>query len=143
MATADDSIRGDRPVDLEGLVNPSDPKLRQKVIYSGPEPLGQPYLIVTEDSVACVGDEKNVVSVNPDYGINLAGRIALAAMPDQISIGGGYWRINPLVLSCIPSTSVTPVPWLMKAEPRITKAQDTVNSSVTDMESFSDIPTGI
>ena len=133
---SDDSIRSARPIDLEGLVEAG---LRQKVLYAGSEPEGQPYLIVTEDGIALVGDESNVISINPDFGINLSGRIALAAMPDQISIGGGYWRINPLVLSCIPSTSATPVPWLQKAEPRILQSKDSLSSALGGMESFSDI----
>ena len=114
MSSSDDSIPSARPLDLEGLIEQG---LRQKVIYAGAEPTGQPYLIVTEDGIALVGDESNVISLNPDFGINLSGRIALACMPEQISIGGGYWRINPLVLSCITSTSATPVPWLNKPSP--------------------------
>jgi hypothetical protein len=86
MATSDDSIRSARPLDLESLLSES---LRQKVIYAGAESVGQPYLIVTEDGIALVGDESNVISLNPDFGINLSGRIALACMPDQISMGGG------------------------------------------------------
>ena len=86
MSSSDDSIRSARPLDLEGLIEQG---LRQKVIYAGAEPTGQPYLIVTEDGIALVDDESNVISLNPDFGINLSGRIALACMPEQISIGGG------------------------------------------------------
>ena len=88
-SSSDDSIRSARPIDLEGLVEAG---LRQKVLYAGSEPEGQPYLIVTEDGIALVGDESNVISINPDFGINLSGRIALACMPDQISIGGVVLR---------------------------------------------------
>jgi hypothetical protein len=97
MATSDDSIRSARPLDLEGLLSES---LRQKVIYAGAESVGQPYLIVTEDGIALVGDESNVISLNPDFGINLSGRIALACMPDQISMGGG---MKPTKLGLFPS----------------------------------------
>ena len=136
MSSSDDSIRSARPLDLEGLIEQG---LRQKVIYAGAEPTGQPYLIVTEDGIALVDDESNVISLNPDFGINLSGRIALACMPEQISIGGGYWRINPLVLSCIPSTSATPVPWLNKAQPRLLQSKDSLSSALSGMEASSDI----
>lgn len=140
MASVDDSIRAARPLDLEGLIKSG---LRQKVIYAGSQPEGQPYVIITADGVALVGDESNVISLNPDYGVNLSGRIALACMPEQICIGGGYWRLNPLLLSCIPSTSATPVPLLNKAQPRILQSQSGLTSALSGMESFSDIPVGL
>ena len=64
MSSSDDSIRSARPLDLEGLIEQG---LRQKVIYAGAEPTGQPYLIVTEDGIALVGDDSNVISLNPDF----------------------------------------------------------------------------
>jgi len=66
-----------------------------------------------------VGSASKVLAISAKYGIGLQGALSLGANPDQISIAGGYWRINPLVLSTLPSTSVTPIPWLIKAIPSI------------------------
>lgn len=96
---------------------------------------GQPYLFVGEDYCALVGDGRNVITVSPEFGISLTGDLSLSATPDQISIGGGYWRINPLVLSCLPSTTATPIPWLVPATPRLLQGASAIASAVTSVES--------
>jgi hypothetical protein len=130
-----------RPLDLEaqtdyeGLSSP-------KLIYAGNIPLGddstgigQPYFIVAEDYIAVVGSSSKVIGMSPKYGIGLQGPISLAANPDQISLSGGYWRINPLVLSTLPSTSATPIPWLVKATPAILQGSNDLASIVSSVES--------
>lgn len=109
-----------------------------KVMYAGDLYEGQPYLVVTEDEVILVGDSTNVVNVSPEFGAMLSGKISLSAMPDQISIGGGYWRFNPLLLSCIPSTTPTPIPTLVKADPELLRAKDDISGGLDFLNSFSD-----
>lgn len=109
-----------------------------KVLFAGDEYEGQPYLIVTEDGVILVGDSTQVVNVSPDFGVMLSGKISLSAMPDQISIGGGYWRLNPLLLSCIPSTTPTPIPTLVKADPELLRAKSDISDSLDFLKFFSD-----
>ena len=60
-------------------------------------------------------------------------------MPDQISIGGGFWRLNPLLLSCVPSTTPTPVPMLVKSTPELLQAKDTVGQAHDFLMANSDI----
>jgi hypothetical protein len=88
------------PLDLE---NTSGALNQPKVIYAGDAYQGQPYIVVTEDGIILVGDANTVVNVGPEFGVLLSGKLSLSAMPDQIAIGGGYWRLNPLLTSCVPS----------------------------------------
>lgn len=60
-------------------------------------------------------------------------------MPDQISIGGGYWRLNPLLLSCVPSTTPTPVPVLVKSTPELLRHASAVASARGYLVANSDI----
>jgi hypothetical protein len=110
-----------------------------KVMFAGDDYEGQPYLIVTEDEIIIVGDSTQVVNVSPDFGTMLSGKISFSAMPDQISIGGGYWRFNPLLLSCVPSTTPTPIPTLVKADPELLRAKDDISGGLDFLTSFSDI----
>jgi hypothetical protein len=133
------SIEQFTPLDLEAQAQYSD-GLSPKVIYAGNEPagsdtIGQPYVLVSQDYVALVGDASKVISVSPEFGVGLSGPISFSALPDQISVGGGYWRINPLVLTTLPSTTVTPVPWLVPATPRLLQAQPEVTDAVSYAES--------
>jgi hypothetical protein len=113
------------------LENTGDSLQQPKVIFAGDAYQGQPYLIVTEDEIILVGDKGNVINVSPEFGVYMAGKISLSAMPDQISIGGGYWRLNPLLTSCVPSTTPTPIPTLVQATPDLLRS----SSAITDCES--------
>lgn len=122
---------------IHDLENRKDPSAKQpKIIYAGDQYDGQPFLIVSEEDIALVGDKKNVISVNPTFGVLLGGRVSISSLPDQTSYGGGFWRVNPLVLSTVPSTTPTPVPWLVKDTPELLKAKKDVKSSVNYIERF-------
>lgn len=132
-------INQPRELDLDGRAETKG-ELHPKVLHAGQQYNGQPYIYIDENGIQFYGDEKKVISLSSEFGIALSGLISFAAMPEQISFGGGYWRINPQVLSCVPSTTPTPVPWLVKAEPRLTKGSKDIASSVSYMRSFSDAP---
>src|ERR1700720_2999102 len=107
--------------------NRQDPKaLQTKVTYAGDTLASQPYIAVTQDSIhvsAGVG-KVNGLTVSDQFGTTIGGKLSISMMPDQISIGGGYWRFNPLLLSCIPSTTPTPVPVFVKDTPNLLAAKD-------------------
>jgi hypothetical protein len=91
--------------------------------------------LVSEDGIQLVGNDKQVISVSDVFGIGLSGPISLSAMPDNVSFGGGYWRIDERVLSTLPSTSPTPIPWLKKATPKLLASSKDLKSIVSDLES--------
>jgi hypothetical protein len=131
-------LRSPRPLDLTGYGD-NQGKPAAKVLHAGDEFAGQPYLAIDENGFALVADAKKVLTLGPDFGINLSGLIHLAATPEQVSFAGGYWRINPLVLSGIPSTTPTPLPWLVPAVPRLLASSgdlSSVASGLTDKLTF-------
>lgn len=93
---------------VQDLENSSKAPLQPKVIYAGDVYQGQPAVVVTQDEINLVGDQNNAIHLDPSYGILLSGKLSLSAMPDQISIGGGFWRFNPQLLSGVPSTRSLP-----------------------------------
>lgn len=112
--------------------------LQPKVTYAGDEWHEQPYSAVTEDGINLVADKTNGIAMSSKFGVTIGGKLSISMMPDQISMGGGYWRINPLALSCIPSTTPTPIPMLVKSTPRLLAASKDVSSSVSGLISNSD-----
>lgn len=122
--------------DLESLKDPT--QLQPKATYAGDKWQGQPFTLVDENTITLSADKKVSVAISEEFGINISGKMSFSAMPDQISVGGGYWTINPLVTSNIPSTTPTPVPWLVPATPRLLKAKDDLSSANNLLLSNSD-----
>jgi hypothetical protein len=100
------------------------PDLAPKVIHAGDDWVGQPYVLVDSSSVRMNGGLQNGISISDEFGTILQGPISLSESPENISFGGGYWRINPMVTACIGSSAATPVPWLVNDTPEVLKAKD-------------------
>jgi len=110
--------------------NQQDPKaLQPKVIYAGDVWEGQPYIAVQEEAINLTPSKTVGIAMSDKFGVTLSGPISFSTMPDQILMGGGYWGLNPLLLSCIPSTTPTPVPVLVKTTPRLLKAQSDISDA--------------
>lgn len=123
-------------IDTENRQDPT--ALQTKVIYAGDEWNGQPYVSIAEDTINLSASKEQAIAISDKFGITIGGKLSLSMMPDQISIGGGYYRFNPLLLSLIPSTTPTPIPTLVKDTPRLLKASADVQSSVSGLISNSD-----
>lgn len=135
---------GLRPLDPEGIDNTEE--LTMKLLYAGTSNNsdadlgpGQSYVVIREDVLALVANLTNALSVSQEFGTTISGPLSLAAMPDQISIAGGYWKINPLVLTGLPSTNATPIPWLVPSTPKLVSGGAELTSAISFLESFSDI----
>lgn len=109
-----------------------------KAMYAGDFYDGQPTVAVTEDEIILAGDSNNAIRVDPDYGVLLSGKLSLSATPDQISFGGGYWRFNPLLLTCLPSTTPTPIPTLIKSTPNLLEGMSALSSCMDYLTANSD-----
>jgi hypothetical protein len=123
-------------IDVDAQQKSTD--LQPKAIYAGDTYTDQPYIIAEGNAIHITASKTNSIDMSDKFGTTIGGILSLSMMPDQISIGGGYWRLNPLLLSCLPSTTPTPVPTLVKDTPRIVKAQSDVSSSVSGLISKSD-----
>lgn len=51
----------------------------------------------------------NVIYTSSNLGNIIKGKTAFTSRPDQIK-WGGLWKFNPLTLSTVPSTIMTPIP---------------------------------
>jgi hypothetical protein len=129
---ADDKLIHDLEAMDRGIKQP-------KATYAGDVYVGQPYVLVSEEDIALVGDKKNVVSVSPEFGILLGGKVSLSCMPAELAFGGGYWRLDPRHLSTLPSTTPTPLPLLTKAVPALLKAKKDIGGILKFLEGKSDI----
>jgi hypothetical protein len=109
-----------------------------KTLYAGDSYDGQPTVAVTEDEIILAADANNVVRVDPDFGVLLSGKLSLSATPDQISFGGGYWRFNPLLLTCLPSTTPTPIPTLIRSTPNLLEGKSALSSCMDFLTANSD-----
>lgn len=115
-------------------------KLQPKVIYAGDSYTDQPYIAVQGDTINVTASKTNAcIALSDKFGITLGGALSFSVMPDQISIGGGYWRFNPLLLSCLASTTPTPVPTFIKSTPRLLTASDDISSANSNLLDNSDI----
>lgn len=112
--------------------------LQPKTTYAGDAWEGQPYTSITEDSIIIAASKLAGIAISDKFGITLGGKLSLASAPDQIQIGGGYWTFNPLILSCLPSTTPTPIPMLIKSTPRLLQAKGDAEGAVANMISSSD-----
>jgi len=106
------------------------PALSPQKMMAGNSYTGQPYIIAQQNGLAMVGDQKHVITVSPELGVTISGPMSLSAMPQQISFGGGYWTLNPLNLSMLPSSAVTPVPMFKSATPKLIRASSGLSGIV-------------
>lgn len=120
--------------DLENFFS----RLTPKAWFAGDDYNGQPAVVVTQDEIVLRGSKSSVVRVTPDHGIQLAGTISLTATPEQIAVGAGYWRFNPLLLSCLPSTTPTPISVLVKGTPALMEGKASSDKAEATLLSFSD-----
>lgn len=113
-------------------------KLQPKVIYAGDSWQKQPYVAVQEDTINLTASKDNAIAISDKFGITLGGELSFSVMPDQISVGGGYWRFNPLLTSSLASTTPTPIPVFIKAIPRLLTAAGDVSNATSGLISNSD-----
>ena len=84
-------------------------------------------------SAGIVGNADNSM-VSSDKGNAINGKLSVMAFPSDIRIGG-MWKLNPLLLSTVPSTIVTPVPVLVFDVPGKDLAKD-IGLTVTALLQF-------
>lgn len=126
------------PLTLDVDARQKSTDLQPKSMYAGDAYTDQPYIVVEGQAIHLTVSKTNSIDMSDKFGTTIGGLLSLSMMPDQISIGGGYWRLNPLLLSCLPSTTPTPIPTLVKDTPRLVKAQQDISDSVSGLISNSD-----
>lgn len=110
------------------LTNPG--RKAPKTLHAGEAWDGQPYLCVTEDAAILSGQLGKGIITDDRFGTTIQGPLSLSEAPEYVSFGGGFWRVNPAVLSCIGSSAAMNIPWLVHDDPELLKGhQDIVDLS--------------
>lgn len=114
----------------EKSVNWNDPEQPPKLIHAGDVYDGEPYIWVGRDRLVFCGGAgggsetlEEGITIDPEFGTHIQGRMSFSAMPQQISFGGGYYRLNPLHLACIGSSAALNIPWLVWDRPEMLKQE--------------------
>jgi len=94
---------------------------KRLLIHPGDDPNNVSALYIDENHIVMVDPEsKFSISVNRKFGIGIQGPLSIQSSPEEVRFAG-LWKINPLVLTCIPSTVYTPIPWLRQSTPETPK----------------------
>ena len=98
-----------------------------RMLHSGDEWTGQPYVYMDAEGVEVSAGNSDRgdkgVTVTSEFGTQITGPMSFAEMPQNISMAGGYWRLNPMLLACIGSSAATPIPMLVYDTPNLLKSQ--------------------
>jgi hypothetical protein len=93
-----------QPIPLEELYD----NTHRRLLHGGDQWTGQPYGLFDDDGIELAagnGQRPNCgIGITPDYGTQITGPMSFSEMPQNISFGGGYWRLNPLLLTCMGSS---------------------------------------
>jgi hypothetical protein len=114
---------------------PKPTDIVSKVMHSGTDWVGQPYLYTDSSSVALRSQLGKGVLVDNVFGTTVTGPFSIFESLENMHINGGYWTINPMQLESIGSSSALPIPWLVPATPRILSSAQTISSSVSTLQS--------
>lgn len=91
------------------------------LIHSGDVAESSPGIYINEESVILyTADGKTSVTISKNEGVSIMGHLAIQAMPDEIRLAG-LWKLNPLILTALPSTLYTPIPVLKQSVPKPSK----------------------
>jgi len=101
-----------------------------KLIHSGTDWVGQPYVFTDDSSVAIRTRTGQGILVDSIFGTSIQGPISLFESLENIHFAGGYFTMNPVQLESIGSSAALPIPTLVPSVPRLISAAAQVKSSV-------------
>lgn len=97
------------------------PNSKNVLIHPGLTADDRPVLYMDQDhAVLDAPDGFSSISLAREDGISLSGPLSLQANPELIRVAG-LWKVNPLIMSSLPSTVYTPVPWMRQSFPKTSK----------------------
>lgn len=97
-------------------------KNKNILIHPGKDATDVPVLHLNTDQMVMVNPEGDAsVLISREDGVSIQGPLSVQTSPEQWRVAG-LWKVNPLTLSSLPSTTYTPVPWLRQAPPKPPKS---------------------
>ena len=102
-------------------VDMKTPPNQPRLFHAGDQWLGpdHPHIVIRDDAIRLIGSLDAGMTIDPDFGTFIQGKMSFSDTPDNISFSGGYWRINPMVLASVGSMAAMPVPFLVPDEPEL------------------------
>lgn len=90
---------------------------KKLLLHAGLDAANRAFAYFDDESVT-ISDPTGTSSIRvaKDYGVSIQGPLSIIASPEQVRFAT-MWKINPLVLSALPSTVYTPIPWLRQSIP--------------------------
>lgn len=91
------------------------------LLHAGEDAANKAFAFFDNDTIVISDPTGNIsIQIAKDFGIGIQGPLSLLQNPEEIRVAG-LWKVNPLVISALPSTLYTPVPWLRKSTPKSSK----------------------
>ena len=119
-------------IPMQSKVDMAAPANQPKLIHAGDEWLGpdHPHLLATDDSLRLMGNLKNGMTIDPEFGTMLQGKVFISESPENISFAGGYWRMNPMLLASFGSMAAMPVPFVVADVPNLLQDANDIDDLV-------------
>lgn len=105
-----------------------------KLLHSGQDWVGQPYVYTDNSSVAIRSKTGQGILIDNVFGTSISGPLSIYESLENVHFGAGYWTINPIQLESIGSSADIPVPFLVNTTPRLLDASQTVSNSVSSLK---------
>lgn len=98
---------------------------KKLLLHAGSDATNKAFAYFDADTIVLSDPSGNVgIMIARDFGIGIQGPLSLLQNPEEIRVAS-LWKVNPLVISALPSTLYTPVPWLRRSPP--TSSKELVN----------------
>jgi hypothetical protein len=94
---------------------------KKLILHAGKDASDKAFLYFTNDTIVIAESSgKSGIVISKDFGVGIQGPLSIITQPESIRVAG-LWTVNPLVLTALPSTLLTPVSWLKQSLPTSTK----------------------
>lgn len=91
------------------------------LLHAGKDATNKAFAFFDEDTIILADPTGQFgIAISKDFGTGIQGPLSLMMSPDEIRVAG-LWKVNPLVLTALPSTIYTPIPWLRQSIPSSSK----------------------
>ncbi len=98
---------------------------KKLLLHAGRDAANRAFAFFDDDTIVICDPTGNIgIQIAKDFGIGIQGPLSLLQNPEEIRVAS-LWKVNPLVISALPSTLYTPVPWLRRSIP--TSSKELVN----------------
>ncbi len=94
---------------------------KKLLLHAGKDASDKAFAFFDNDTIVLSDPTGNIsIQIARGAGIGISGPLSLMQNPEEIRVAG-MWKLNPLVITALPSTIYTPIPWLRQSVPTSSK----------------------